>query len=206
MTAPLVIEGQRPTWIAECNGSRSCRRARWIRRQDCANDVGAASLSAADAAVGADARSVGTAAGIWWLLTVVASGLLAAGLSPVRRVATSTTIRSSTAYSRGRWDTHSSLPARDRGRQHDGGLGGGLGAAAAERGRAERDSADTARVAQAAANVGKGAAWDADLAGAWHRGVDLRRQHETRPQRTTRTSFGRVRQSCRCRWRVAGSG
>jgi hypothetical protein len=117
-------------------------------------------ISAADAADGADARSVGTAAGIWWLLTVVASGFLGGWV--VARTARRDLDYDAVIYGLLAWAVGTLillfLLAIGVGSMM-GGLGGGLGAAAAERGVPSATPADTARIAQTAANVGKGAAW-----------------------------------------------
>ena len=162
MTAPLAIEGQRPTWDRGMQWKPIIAGAlAGFAAMIVLTTLGAAlGISAADAADGADARSVGTAAGIWWLLTVIASGLFGGWV--VARTARRDLDYDPVIYGVLAWAVGTLillfLLAIGVGSMM-GGLGGGLGAAAAERGVPNAAPADTARVAQAAANVGKGAAW-----------------------------------------------
>ncbi len=162
MTAPLVIEGQRPAWDRGMQWKPIIAGAlAGFAAMIVLTTLGAAlGISAADAADGADARSVGTAAGIWWLLTVVASGLFGGWV--VARTSRRDLDYDAVIYGVLAWAVGTLillfLLAIGVGSMM-GGLGGGLGAAAAERGAPSGTPADTARVAQTAANVGKGAAW-----------------------------------------------
>lgn len=117
-------------------------------------------ISAADASDGADARSVGTAAGLWWLLTVIASGFFGGWV--VAHTARRDLDYDPMIYGVLAWAVGTLillfLLAIGVGSMM-GGLGGGLGAAAAERGTPNVSPADTARIAERAANIGKGAAW-----------------------------------------------
>jgi hypothetical protein len=117
-------------------------------------------ITAGDAANGGDGRAVGIGALIWWALTVVASGL--AGGWVIARTARSDMYYNPVIYGTLAWVLGAIillfLLAIGVGSMM-GGLGGGLGAAAAERGMPAMSGADTARVAERAADVGQGAAW-----------------------------------------------
>jgi hypothetical protein len=118
-------------------------------------------VSAADAADGADARRASAWAGLWWLLTALASGVFGGWV--IARTARRDLDYDPVIYGTLAWVIGTIillfLLAIGVGSMM-GGLGGGLGAAVAERGAAPRGSpADTARLAEAATNVGKGAAW-----------------------------------------------
>jgi hypothetical protein len=161
MTAP-AIEGRRPSWDRGMQWKPVVAGAlAGFAMMVVLTTLGAAlGISAGDAADGADARAVGTAAGIWWLLTALASGVFGGWV--VARTARRDLDYDPVIYGVLAWALGTIillfLLAVGVGSML-GGLGGGLGAAAAERGVPSGTPADTARVAQAAANVGKGAAW-----------------------------------------------
>lgn len=117
-------------------------------------------ITAGDAADGASGRAVGTGAAIWWALTVIAAGVFGGWV--IARTARTDRYYDATIYGTLAWVIGVIillfLLAIGVGSMM-GGLGGGLGAAAAERGVPNLSPADTARVAERAANVGKGAAW-----------------------------------------------
>jgi len=116
-------------------------------------------ITAGDAA-DASGRAVGTGAAIWWALTVVAAGLTGGWV--IARTARADGYYDPMIYGTLAWVAGALillfLLAIGAGSLM-GGLGGGLGAAAAQRGMPQGTPADTARVAQQAADVGKGAAW-----------------------------------------------
>lgn len=108
----------------------------------------------------ASGSAVGIGAGIWWLLTVIIAGVISG------RVIASTA-RQDENYSAGIYGTLAwtagviimlVLLAFGVG-SIMGGLGGGLGAAAAQRGMPSVSPADSLRAANMAATVGAGAAW-----------------------------------------------
>lgn len=117
-------------------------------------------ITAGDAADGGDARAIGTGAGIWWLLTALAAGVFGGWV--IAQTARGDLDYDQVIYGTLAWVIGTIillfLLAVGVGSML-GGLGGGLGAAAAERGMPRGSPADTARVAETAANVGKGAAW-----------------------------------------------
>ena len=117
-------------------------------------------ITAGDAADGASGRAVGTGAAIWWALTVIAAGVFGGWV--IAKTARADRYYDPVIYGTLAWVIGVIillfLLAIGVGSMM-GGLGGGLGAAAAERGAPNMSPADTARVAEQAANVGKGAAW-----------------------------------------------
>jgi hypothetical protein len=162
MTAPL-IEGRRPTWDRGMQWKPVVAGAlAGFAVMIVMTTLGAAlGISAADAADGGDARAVGTGAGIWWLLTALAAGLFGGWV--IAQTARRDLDYDPVIYGVLAWVIGTIillfLLAVGVGSMM-GGLGGGLGAAVAERGGSAGGSpADTARVAESAANVGKGAAW-----------------------------------------------
>jgi hypothetical protein len=120
----------------------------------------AVGITAGDVADGADGGVIGTGAAIWGALTVVAAGLTAGWV--IARTARAGGRYDPVVYGMLAWVLGAIvllfLLAIGVGSMV-GGLGGGLGAAAAERGMPTASPADTARVAEQAADVGKGAAW-----------------------------------------------
>ena len=161
MTAP-VIEGRRPTWDRGMQWKPVLAGAlAGFAAMIVLTTLGAAlGISAGDAADGGDARAIGTAAGIWWLLTVLASGVFAGWV--IAHTARRDLDYDAVIYGVLAWVVGTIillfLLAVGVGSML-GGLGGGLGAAAAERGVPSVGQADTARIAETAANVGQGAAW-----------------------------------------------
>lgn len=124
-------------------------------------NLGAAiGITAGDAADGADGRAVGTGAAIWWALTVIGAGLFGGWV--IARTARWDRFYDATIYGTLAWVVGALillfLLAIGVGSMM-GGLGGGLGAAVAERGMPSGSPGDTARVAERATDVGKGAAW-----------------------------------------------
>ncbi len=117
-------------------------------------------ITAGDAAGGADAEVVGTGALIWGAFTVIAAGL--AGGWTIARTARPGMYYDALIYGALAWVLGAIvllfLLAIGVG-AIIGGLGGGLGAAAAERGVTSVSPADTARIAEKATDVGKGTAW-----------------------------------------------
>ena len=117
-------------------------------------------ITAADVADGGDSRAVGIGALIWWVLTVVAAGL--AGGWVIAQTARWDMYYNPVIYGTLAWVVGVIilllLLAIGVGSMI-GGLGGGLGAAAAERGMPAMSGADTARVAERASDVGQGTAW-----------------------------------------------
>ena len=120
-------------------------------------------ITAGDAADGGDAKAVGTGALIWWIITVVGAGI--AGGWVIARTSRWDRYYNPVIYGTLAWVVGVIillfLLAIGVGSMM-GGLGGGLGAAVAERGASmggNMSGADTARVAEKAADVGKGAAW-----------------------------------------------
>jgi len=142
-------------------------------------------ISAADAADGAEGRTAGAWAGLWWLLTALAAGLFGGWV--IARTARRDLDYDPLIYGTLAWVIGTIillfLLAIGVGSMM-GGLGGGLGAAVAERGGAPRGSpADTARIAETAANIGQGAAWGLLLSqvlglGATIYGARMRRRHD----------------------------
>jgi hypothetical protein len=116
-------------------------------------------LTAGDAA-DAGGRAIGTGALVWWVLTVIATGLVGGWV--IARTARLDAEYDPVIYGTLGWVLGALLLlfllAIGVG-SIVGGLGGGLGAAAAQRGMPNVSPADTARVAQRAVDVGKGAAW-----------------------------------------------
>jgi len=161
MTAP-VIEGRRPSWDRGMQWKPVVAGAlAGFALMIVLTTLGAAlGISAADAANGADAREGGTAAGIWWLLTSLASGVFGGWV--IAHTARRDLDYDPVIYGLLAWVVGTIvllfLLAVGVGSVM-GGLGGALGAAAAERGAPSGSPADTARVAEAAASIGKGAAW-----------------------------------------------
>jgi hypothetical protein len=161
MTAP-VIEGRRPSWDRGMQWKPVVAGAlAGFAVTIILTTLGAAiGITAADAADGGDARAAGTGAGIWWLLTALAAGLFGGWV--IARTSRRDLDYDPVIYGTLAWVIGTIillfLLAVGVGSMM-GGLGGGLGAAAAERGMPAGGPADTARVAETAANVGKGAAW-----------------------------------------------
>jgi hypothetical protein len=162
MTA-AVIEGRRPSWDRGMQWKPVVAGAlAGFAVMIVLTTLGAAlGISAADAADGGDGRAAGTGAGIWWLLTALASGLFGGWV--IARTARRDLDYDPVIYGTLAWVIGTIillfLLAIGVGSMM-GGLGGGLGAAVAERGAGPRGSpADTARVVETAANIGKGAAW-----------------------------------------------
>ncbi|MFN2565543.1 MAG: hypothetical protein ABR499_11125 [Gemmatimonadaceae bacterium] len=162
MTAP-VIEGRRPAWDRGMQWKPVVAGAlAGFAVMIILTTLGAAlGISAADAADGGDGRAAGTGAGIWWILTALVSGLFGGWV--IARTARRDLDYDPVIYGTLAWVIGTIillfLLAIGVGSMM-GGLGGGLGAAVAERGGAPRGSpADTARIAETAANIGKGAAW-----------------------------------------------
>ena len=163
MTAP-TIEGRRPIWDRGMQWKPVVAGAlAGFAVTIVATTLGAAlGITAGDAANGGDARAVGTAAGIWWLLTALAAGMFGGWV--IARTARRDLDYDAVIYGVLAWVIGTIillfLLAVGVGSML-GGLGGGLGAAVAERGASVGGAspADTARVAETAANVGKGAAW-----------------------------------------------
>jgi hypothetical protein len=162
MTAP-VIEGRRPAWDRGMQWKPVVAGAlAGFAVMIILTTLGAAlGVTAADAADGADARRAGASVGLWWLLTALASGLFGGWV--IAQTARRDLDYDPVIYGTLAWVIGTIvllfLLAIGVGSMM-GGLGGGLGAAAAERGAAPRGTpADTARVVETAANVGKGAAW-----------------------------------------------
>jgi hypothetical protein len=161
MTAP-TLEGWRPSWDRGMQWKPVVAGAlAGFATMIVLTTLGAAlGFAAGDAADGGDARAVGTAAGIWWLLTALAAGVFGGWV--IARTARRDLDYDPVIYGVLAWALGTIvllfLLAIGVGSVL-GGLGGGLGAAAAERGVPSGSPADTARVAQTAANVGKGAAW-----------------------------------------------
>jgi hypothetical protein len=162
MTAP-AIEGRRPSWDRGMQWKPvvAGALAGFAVTIVMTTQGAALGISAADAADRGDARAVGTGAGIWWLLTALASGLFGGWV--IARTARRDLDYDSVIYGTLAWVIGTIillfLLAIGVGSMM-GGLGGGLGAAVAERGAAPQATpADTARVAETAVNVGKGAAW-----------------------------------------------
>jgi hypothetical protein len=162
MTVP-VMEGRRPVWDRGMQWRPIVAGAvAGFAVTIVMTTLGAAlGISAADAADGGDARAVGTGAGIWWLLTTLAAGLFGGWViarTARRDLDYDAVIYGTLAWAIGMIILLFLLAIGVGGMM--GGLGGGLGAAAAERGTTLRGTpADTARVAETAANIGKGAAW-----------------------------------------------
>ena len=117
-------------------------------------------ITAGDVADGGDGRAFGTGALVWWALTVVAAGLTGGWV--IARTARQDMGYDPVIYGTLAWIVGVLilllLLAIGVGNMI-GGLGGGLGAAAAERGMPSMSGADTAGVAEQASNVGQGAAW-----------------------------------------------
>jgi hypothetical protein len=162
MTAP-ALEGRRPVWDRGMQWKPIVAGAiAGFAVMIVMTTLGAAlGISAADAADRGDARAVGTGAAIWWLLTALATGLFGGWV--IARTARRDLDYDPVIYGTLAWAIGMIillfLLAIGVGSML-GGLGGGLGAAVAERGAAPRGTpADTARVAETAANIGKGAAW-----------------------------------------------
>src|SRR5918999_1037598 len=161
MTAP-VIEGRRPSWERGMQWKPVVAGAlAGFAAMVVLTTLGAAlGITAGDAADGGNARAVGTAAGIWWLLTALAAGVFGGWV--IAHTARRDLDYDPVIYGVLAWSLGTIillfLLAIGVGSVL-GGLGGGLGAAAAERGVPSASPADTARVVQTAANVGKGAAW-----------------------------------------------
>jgi hypothetical protein len=161
MTAP-VIEGRRPSWDRGMQWKPVVAGAlAGFAVMVVLTTLGAAlGITAGDAADGGDARAVGTAAGIWWLVTALASGVFGGWV--ISRTARRDLDYDPVIYGILAWVIGTIillfLLAVGVGSMM-GGLGGGLGAVVAERGVPSGSPADTTRVAEAAANVGKGAAW-----------------------------------------------
>ena len=162
MTAS-VLEGRRPSWDRGMQWKPIVAGAlAGFAIMIVLTTLGAAlGITAADAADGGDARAAGTGAGIWWILTAVVAGLFGGWV--IAQTARRDLDYDPVIYGTLAWVIGTIilifLLAIGVGSMM-GGLGGGLGAAVAERGAAPRGSpADTARVAEAAANIGKGAAW-----------------------------------------------
>ncbi len=162
MTAPM-IEGRRPSWDRGMQWKPVVAGAlAGFAMMIVLTTLGAAlGITAGDAADGGDSRAVGTAAGIWWLLTALAAGVFGGWV--IARTARRDLDYDPVIYGVLAWVIGTIillfLLAVGVGSML-GGLGGGLGAAAAERGVTGGGTpADTARVAETAANVGKGAAW-----------------------------------------------
>ena len=116
-------------------------------------------LTAGDAADGGR-RAIGVGALVWWVLTVIVTGLVGGWV--IARTARLDAEYDPVIYGTLGWVLGALLLlfllAIGVG-SIVGGLGGGLGAAAAQRGMPNVSPADTARVAQRAVDVGKGAAW-----------------------------------------------
>jgi hypothetical protein len=163
MTAS-VIEGRRPSWDRGMQWRPVVAGAlAGFAVMIILTTLGAAlGVSAADAADGADARTTGAWAGLWWLLTALASGLFGGWV--IARTARRDLDYDPVIYGTLAWVIGTIillfLLAIGVGSMM-GGLGGGLGAAVAERGGGgpSGSPADTARVVETAANIGKGAAW-----------------------------------------------
>jgi hypothetical protein len=186
MTAS-VIEGRRPSWDRGMQWKPVVAGAlAGFAAMIILTTLGAAlGISAADAADGASARSTSAWAGLWWLLTALASGLFGGWV--IARTARRDLDYDPVIYGTLAWVIGTIillfLLAIGVGSMM-GGLGGGLGAAVAERGATPRGSpADTARIAEAATNVGKGAAWGLLLSqllglGGSIFGARMRRRHD----------------------------
>jgi hypothetical protein len=163
MTAPM-IEGRRPSWDRGMQWKPVVAGAlAGFAMMIVLTTLGAAlGIAAGDAADGGDSRAVGTAAGVWWLLTALAAGVFGGWV--IARTARRDLDYDPVIYGVLAWVIGTIillfLLAVGVGSML-GGLGGGLGAAVAERGASGvgGSPADTARVAETAANVGKGAAW-----------------------------------------------
>ena len=162
MTAP-VIEGRRPAWDRGMQWKPVVAGAlAGFAVMIVLTTLGAAlGISAADAADGGDGRAAGSGAGIWWMLTALAAGLFGGWV--IARTARRDLDYDPVIYGTLAWVIGTIillfLLAIGVGSMM-GGLGGGLGAAVAERGATPRGSpADTARLAERAADVGKAAAW-----------------------------------------------
>ena len=161
MTAP-VIEGRRPTWDRGMQWKPIVAGAlAGFAVTIILTTLGAAiGITAADAADGGNARAAGTGAGIWWLLTALAAGVFGGWV--IARTARRDLDYDAVIYGTLAWVVGAIillfLLAIGVGSMM-GGLGGGLGAAAAQRGVPRGSPADTARIAETAANVGKSAAW-----------------------------------------------
>jgi hypothetical protein len=162
MTAS-VIEGRRPSWDRGMQWKPVVAGAlAGFAVMIILTTLGAAlGISAADAADRTSARNAAAWAGLWWLLTALASGLFGGWV--IAQTARRDLDYDAVIYGTLAWVIGIIillfLLAIGVGSMM-GGLGGGLGAAVAQRGGAPRGSpADTARVVEAAANVGKGAAW-----------------------------------------------
>jgi hypothetical protein len=186
MTAS-AIEGRRPSWDRGMQWKPIVAGAlAGFAVMIILTTLGAAlGVTAADAADGADGRAAGAWAGLWWLLTALASGLFGGWV--IAHTARRDLDYDPLIYGTLAWVIGTIillfLLAIGVGSMM-GGLGGGLGAAVAERGGAPRGSpADTARIAETAANVGKGAAWGLLLSqllglGATIYGARMRRKHD----------------------------
>jgi hypothetical protein len=161
MTAP-GIEGRRPSWDRGMQWKPVVAGAlAGFAVMIVLTTLGAAlGITAADAADGGEGRTVGTAAGIWWLLTSLAAGVFGGWV--IAHTARRDLDYDPVIYGVLAWVVGTVillfLLAVGVGSMM-GGLGGGLAAAAAERGAPSGTPADTARVAETAANIGKGAAW-----------------------------------------------
>jgi hypothetical protein len=185
MTAS-VIEGRRPNWDRGMQWKPVVAGAlAGFAVMIILTTLGAAlGISAADAADGANAREASSWAGLWWLLTALASGLFGGWV--IARTARRDLDYDPVIYGTLAWVIGTIillfLLAVGVGSMM-GGLGGGLGAAVAERGTPGGTPADTARVAETAANIGKGAAWGLLLSqllglGGSIFGARMRRRHD----------------------------
>jgi len=145
-------------------------------------------ITAGSASNGANGNAVGAGVAIWWAITVILTGVVAGMV--IARASRPSPDYSATINGLLAWVIGATmllvLLAMGVG-SIMGGLGGGLGAAAAQRGMPSMSPSDSVRVAQTAANVGKGAAWGlfiSQILGIVSTIMAARRPHEKRERAT----------------------